>query len=151
MDSRKLFPAAFALVSMVSFSAPVLAYDPSEDIGGLLMMRGEITGIMDYCFKNVSQDQAYIEARDAWRVRNNDNIVMVDNALAKISVSDAEKQQVTEMIDKQAASDVDGQQDKAGFCTKLASEMKAGIRDLTQFPEATERLDRIRNWMQTGQ
>ncbi|HZP21121.1 MAG TPA: hypothetical protein VFB16_13040 [Bauldia sp.] len=149
MIRKKLAPAIVAGVLAAS-TLPAFA-DVSEDIGGLIAFRDEITRVMDYCFKNVKQDQTYIQARDVWLIRNQADIKAIADALQKVGgISADEQKQIDDIINKQVETDVTGQANKEAFCTGLAGEMKGGTtRDLSVLPGAQERMQRVRDYLAT--
>jgi hypothetical protein len=141
------------LVVAAATAVPMAAYadDTSIEsaIGALIEMRDETIGIMNYCYQNLGQDKAYIDARDTWYVRNGNDILLINAGLAKVGgVSADEQKSIDATVNDQVKKDVTGHTDPAGFCTLFADRMKNGTtQDLSVFNVSSPLIQRLRDWM----
>ena len=148
---RRFVSLLVVAAAATSLPAAAQAEDSiASQIGGLIAMRDETIGIMNYCYQNIAQDQAYIEARDAWYLRNGEDIQLIDAGLAKVGgVTDEEKKAIDKTISDQVKKDVTDQPDPAAFCKLFADRLKSTAQDLSVFAPSSPLLKNVRDWLKT--
>jgi hypothetical protein len=141
------------VAATTAFPAAARADEPGMeialDLGNAIIQRDIVIKTMNYCYQHVAQDNAYIEARNAWYIRNGADIILLNDVIAKIGgFPDADRQRMDGATDQKVANDMAIQPDKPAYCKQFADTLNGGAsRDLSVGFRSSIFFQHLRDWL----
>jgi len=136
--SRVAF-AAIVFAAPLSAEAGKLYDDPT--IGPILGIREYAVRLMEQCFDTVEARPLFMETAENWKVRNLDDIAVLERAIARVAPSDADWAQVNGYINPKIKADISSAENPVTICELAAERLNSGAFDLIDAqPDAMMRL-----------
>jgi hypothetical protein len=125
----------------------------TDDIGFAIVQRDIVIKTLNFCYQRVAQDNAYIQTRDAWYLRNAADIRLLDDAIARLGgIPPEDAKTIDTATDRRVEGDMGAQPDQASFCRQFAATLNSGTsRDLSVGFRSSIYFRHIREWMQKQQ
>ena len=99
--------------------------------------------LMSYCWSEVEQDQAFLDAGRTWNMRNWELLANIEALGRAAGVSDASRRESDESSLVAITATVSGQRDRAAYCRTLARIVDEGYFDIDQREDLRLPLKRI--------
>lgn len=133
--------ALAVLLSVAPFSAEAGKLYDDPTIGPILGIREYAVRLMEQCFDTVEARPLFMETAENWKVRNLDDIAVLERAIARVVPTDADWAQVNGYIDPKIKADISGAENPVAMCELAADGLNSGAFDLIDAqPDAMMRL-----------
>ncbi len=130
-------------LSLTVTPATVASGQSQDDLTAVLGGALYPVQLMAYCWREVEDDSAFLEAGRGWNGRNWQLLANIEALGREAGVSEAERRRIDETTLAAIAETVSGQGDRAAYCRTLAGLVEQGFFDIDQREDLRAALKRI--------
>jgi hypothetical protein len=137
--------AAAVFLAFSGLSLPVRAEqqpDLMSDVGALMGVRLYANGLMDYCFDKVDPSPAFKETSENWKVRNLEDMAVVDKVFVTLPVQAADLANLLQVVSNTITLDMAGAPSDLELCKMASADFDKGAYDVKV--KAPEQLARVK-------
>ena len=140
MNVKKALALTLALAHA---PAAVSGGDTDDDLTRVLGGALYPVQLMAYCWREVAQDQAFLDAGRGWNARNWELLANIEALGREAGVSDAARRQIDQTTLAAIAEAVSGRYDRTAYCRTLARVVEEGFFDIDRREDLRAPLKRI--------